>query len=111
MFRGAVRLVGGTAAIVGGGLALRALQGAPSALGASPVEIDAVAKGSPNYHDGGFSNLEPASTTSLTRQQQFMLARDVIGGSSSQHPSRLSPPSRTCRWRTSRSPGTAIRRP
>src|SRR5258708_6028773 len=43
MFWGAVRLVGGTAALVGGGLALRALQGAPAALGASPVEIDAVA--------------------------------------------------------------------
>ena len=84
MFRGAVRLVGGTAALVGGGLALRALQGAPAALGASPVEIDAVAKRSSNYHDGVFRNLEPASSTSLTRQQQFMLAREVIGGNSNQ---------------------------
>ena len=86
MIRGAVRLVGGTAALVGGGLALRALQGAPAALGASPVEIDAVAKRSSNYHDGVFRNLEPASSTSLTRQQQFMLAREVIGGNSNQHP-------------------------
>jgi L-ascorbate metabolism protein UlaG (beta-lactamase superfamily) len=91
MFWGAVRLVGGTAALVGGGLALRALQGAPAALGASPVEIDAVAKRSPNYHDGAFSNLEPASSTSLTRQQQFTLAREVIGGSSNQHPSQPVP--------------------
>ena len=91
MFWGAVRLVGGTAAMVGGGWALRALQGAPAALGASPVEIDAVAKRSPNYHDGVFSNLEPASATSLTRQQQFMLAREVIGGSSNQHPSQPVP--------------------
>jgi L-ascorbate metabolism protein UlaG (beta-lactamase superfamily) len=91
MFWGAVRLVGGTAALVGGGLALRALQGAPAALGASPVEIDTVAKRSPNYHDGVFSNLEPPSSTSLTRQQQFTLAREVIGGSSSQHPSQPVP--------------------
>jgi L-ascorbate metabolism protein UlaG (beta-lactamase superfamily) len=86
MLGAAVRLVGGTAAIVGGGWLLRALQGAPEALGASPVEIDAVAKGSPNYHDGVFANLEPASSVSLTRQEQFILAREVIGGSANQHP-------------------------
>ena len=82
----AARLVGGTAALIGGGFALRALQGAPEALGASPVEIDAVAKGSPNYHDGVFTNLEPSSTVNLTRQQQFVLAREVIGGSADQNP-------------------------
>jgi L-ascorbate metabolism protein UlaG (beta-lactamase superfamily) len=85
------RLVGGTAAVVGGGWALRALQGAPEALGASPVEIDGTTKGSPNYHDGVFVNLEPASDTSLTRQQQFVLAREVIGGSSNQHPAEPVP--------------------
>ncbi|BBY31848.1 MBL fold metallo-hydrolase [Mycolicibacterium sediminis] len=86
MMREAVRLIGGTAAIVGGGWALRALQGAPSALGASPVEIGAVAKRSPNYHDGVFVNLEPASETSLTREQQFLLVRDVVANGAVQRP-------------------------
>ena len=82
----AVRLIGGTAAIVGGGWALRALQGTPSALGASPVEIGAVAKRSPNYRDGVFVNLEPASETSLSREEQFLLLRDVVGNGAAQRP-------------------------
>ncbi len=86
MYWRAARLIGGTAAIAGGGWALRAISGAPEALGASPVDIDAVAEGSPHYHDGVFTNLDPASETSLTREQQFMLVRDVVGGGASQHP-------------------------
>jgi L-ascorbate metabolism protein UlaG (beta-lactamase superfamily) len=85
------RLIGGTAAAVGGGWALRALQGTPEALGASPVEIDPVTKSSPHYRDGVFVNLEPASDISLTRQEQFMLAFDIIGGGSGQHPSEPVP--------------------
>ncbi|MDT5107925.1 MAG: hypothetical protein QOI25_5438, partial [Mycobacterium sp.] len=91
MLREAVRLVGGTAALVGGGWVLRAMQGAPAALGASPVEVVAVTKASPNYHDGVFKNLEPSSTVSLTRQEQWVLAREIIGGSSRQHPSQPIP--------------------
>jgi L-ascorbate metabolism protein UlaG (beta-lactamase superfamily) len=91
VFWQAARLVGGTAAVFAGSWALRALQGAPEALGASPVEIGAAAKGSPNYHDGVFVNLEPSSMISLSRHEQFMLARDVIGGGSSQHPPRAVP--------------------
>ncbi len=85
MFWQAARLIGGTAAIVGGGLALRAVQGAPEALGASPMEIDTVARRSPHYHDGVFVNMEPASEVSLTREEQFILARDLIAGSAT-HP-------------------------
>jgi L-ascorbate metabolism protein UlaG (beta-lactamase superfamily) len=91
VFWRAARLVGGTAAVVAGGWALRALSGAPEALGASPVEIGAVAKRSPNYHDGVFANVEPASDVGLTRQQQFILAREVIGGSTDQHPAEPVP--------------------
>ncbi len=91
MFREAVRVVGGTAAVVTGGWALRALQGAPAALGASPVEINPVVKGSPNYHDGVFRNLEPSSETSLTRREQWMLVREVVGGASRQHPAEPIP--------------------
>jgi L-ascorbate metabolism protein UlaG (beta-lactamase superfamily) len=90
VFWRAARLISGTAAVVGGGWALRALHGAPEALGASPVEIDGTTKRSPNYCDGVFVNLEPASEASLTRQQQFLLVRDVIGGGS-QHPTEPVP--------------------
>ena len=38
-----------------------------------------------------FVNLEPASPVSLTRQEQFLLVREVIGGSSRQHPSEPVP--------------------
>jgi L-ascorbate metabolism protein UlaG (beta-lactamase superfamily) len=91
MFWRAARLVGGTAAVAGGGWILRALSGTPEALGASPAEIDATANRSPNYRDGVFANLEPASESSLTRQQQFMLVRDVLGGNSDQQPPRPVP--------------------
>ena len=87
MIGAALRIGFGTASLLAGGWALRALQGTPSALGASPVEIDGIAKSSPNYKDGVFVNLESASPASLTRQEQFLLVREVIGGSSSQHPS------------------------
>jgi L-ascorbate metabolism protein UlaG (beta-lactamase superfamily) len=86
MFWRAARLIGGTASVVAGGWVLRTLQGTPEALGASPVEIDPVARRSKNFHDGAFVNLEPASETSTSRQQQFVLARDIIGGNPNQHP-------------------------
>ena len=38
-----------------------------------------------------FVNLEPASPISLTRQEQFLLVREVVGGSSGQHPSEPIP--------------------
>ncbi len=42
MISAALRIGFGTASVLAGGWALRALQGTPSALGASPVEIDGV---------------------------------------------------------------------
>ena len=86
MLRQAVRLVGGTAAVVSGGWALRALRGAPEALGASPLDINPVAKNSPNWHDGVFENLEPASEASLTRQQQFRLVGEVLTSNDGRRP-------------------------
>ncbi|CAJ1579980.1 MBL fold metallo-hydrolase [[Mycobacterium] wendilense] len=80
MLRSAIRLVGGTAALATGGWVLRALQGAPSALGAGADAIAKVADGSPNYHDGVFHNLEPASMISLTRQDQWRLLHDMFDG-------------------------------
>jgi L-ascorbate metabolism protein UlaG (beta-lactamase superfamily) len=91
MIGAALRIGFGTASLLAGGWALRAIQGAPSALGASPVEIDGIAKRSPHYKDGVFVNLESASPASLTRQEQFLLVREVVGGSSRQHPSEPVP--------------------
>ena len=91
MIGAALRIGFGTASLLAGGWALRALQGTPSALGASPAEIDGVAKSSPNYRDGVFVNLDPASPISLTRQEQFLLVREVVGGSSASIPSEPVP--------------------
>lgn len=75
----ALRLVGGTATLVTGGFVLRALSGAPSALGAGPLAIHAVADGSPNFHDGAFFNNEPSSTTpNLTRDDQIEIVRRLL---------------------------------
>ncbi len=76
----AIRLVGGAAALATGGFVLRALQGAPSALGAGSEDIARVADCSSNYRDGVFHNLEPASAVSLTRQDQWRLIHDMFGG-------------------------------
>ena len=61
MVRAALRLAAGTAH-------WRPVDGccgrctdAPAALGADPASIRAVAERSPNYRDGVFDNLEPAS--------------------------------------------------
>ena len=89
MIRQAVRIAGGTASLATGGWLLRALHGAPSALGAGPVAIASDvsrAGGSPNFRDGVFVNLEPASNISLTREQQFALARGIVAGGGEQRP-------------------------
>lgn len=86
MLRRALRLMWGTAALAAGGWVLRALNGAPAALGAGPVDINAVAANSPNYHDGVFVNLEPPSGTELTREQQAGLVRELLTSSAVQRP-------------------------
>ena len=82
----AMRLVGGTAALAAGGWVLRALNGAPAALGAGPVDLAAAAGTSPNYRDGVFANLEPPSGTALTREDQAGLLRELMFGGSAQKP-------------------------
>lgn len=86
MLQRAVRLAGGTAALAAGGWALRALNGAPAALGASPVDIAVAAGASPNFRDGVFVNLEDPSGTALTREQQAGLLRDLLVGGAAQRP-------------------------
>ena len=80
MLRGALRLGIGTVTLLGGGWALRALRGAPAALGASPLAISAVAAGSPNYRDGAFANIDPASMIEVNREEQRILLREMLHG-------------------------------
>ena len=79
MLRGALGLAFGTTTLLGGGWLLRALHGAPAALGAGPLEIRPVAEHSPNYHNGVFANIDPASSISLDREQRRLLLREAVG--------------------------------
>lgn len=73
MLRAALRLAVGTVSLATGGWVLRALRGAPAALGAQPSDIRAVADRSPNFRDGVFVNLEPASFNIDTEEQRNIL--------------------------------------
>jgi L-ascorbate metabolism protein UlaG (beta-lactamase superfamily) len=77
--RAALRFGFGTASLLAGSWLLRALRGTPAALGASPAEIEAVARRSPNFSDGVFVNIEPAASISLDREQRRLLARELVG--------------------------------
>ncbi|MCT7657530.1 MBL fold metallo-hydrolase [Mycobacterium deserti] len=91
MIGGALRFGFGTASLLAGGWALRALHGTPAALGASPAEIEAVARRSPHFSDGAFVNLEPSSTMSLEREEQRQIIWDLLGSRSVSRPSRPIP--------------------
>ncbi len=84
--RGALRLVAGTATLATGGWALRALNGAPAALGAGPGAIHAVADGSPNYRDGTFVNLDPTSMLDLDREEQRLVLWDIVSSRAASRP-------------------------
>jgi L-ascorbate metabolism protein UlaG (beta-lactamase superfamily) len=86
MIRGAVRIGFGTASLLAGGWVLRAAHGAPAALGATPVEIEPVARRSPNYRDGAFANLEPATAPGIDSEEQRQIIWDLIGSRGSSKP-------------------------
>ena len=117
MLRGALRLAAGTVSLATGGWVLRALHGAPAALGAQPSDIRAVAERSPNFRDGVFVNLEPASKFSIDREEQRLMLWEVVGGLG-RHPTRGGDPVGYPRGREpsrplparSRSAGSATRR-
>src|ERR1700734_3717809 len=79
MLRGALRLAVGTVSLATGGWVLRALHGAPAALGAQPSNIRGVAERSPNFHDGVFVNLEPASLN-IDREEQRNILWELLSG-------------------------------
>ena len=89
--RAALRFGFGTASLLAGGWVLRALNGAPAALGASPAEIEAVAQRSPNYQDGVFVNVDPASGISLDSEEQRKIVWDLIGSRDAAKPPRAIP--------------------
>ncbi len=70
-----------------GGWVLRALRGTSDSVGAGPRHIRPVAARSPNYRDGAFANLDPASTISFDREQRRLLIREVFGSRSRGRPS------------------------
>ena len=86
MLRAALRFGFGTASLLAGSWVARALHGAPAALGAGPGEIHAVAQGSPNYRDGSFANIDPASTVSMDREQQRLLIGEFFGARTARRP-------------------------
>jgi len=86
VFKQAARLAGGTATLAAGGWVLRALHGAPAALGADTGAIAAVTKDSPHYRDGVFVNREPSSMVSMNREEQRMLVRDLLLGRTAGRP-------------------------
>jgi L-ascorbate metabolism protein UlaG (beta-lactamase superfamily) len=86
MVRAALRFGFGSASLLAGGWVLRALHGAPLALGATPAEIAAVAQRSSNFKDGVFVNIDPASMISLDREQRRLLVRELLLGRDSGRP-------------------------
>ena len=78
MVRSRLRLVAGTASLAAGGWLLRALHGAPAALGADPASIRAVAERSPHFQDGVFANLDPATVYQMDREELRLIAWELI---------------------------------
>lgn len=91
MLRGSLRLAATAAALAAGGWVLRALYGAPAALGATPAAIQAVAERSPNYRDGVFVNAEPASRFNLDREQRRLIVGELLGRSEASRPAASIP--------------------
>ncbi|PND55822.1 hypothetical protein CRM90_20370 [Mycobacterium sp. ENV421] len=86
MLRAALRLAAGTASLAGGGWLLRALNDAPASLGAGPADIRPVADASPNYREGVFHNLEPASALRLDSEESRLVLFDMLSSRSASRP-------------------------
>src|SRR5262245_36861879 len=84
--RAALRFGFGTASMLAGTWVLRALRGAPAALGAPPAEIEVVSRRSPNFRDGAFVNVDPASGISLDREEQRQIVWELIGSRGKSQP-------------------------
>lgn len=86
MVRRALRLAAGTASLAAGTWLLRALHGTPAALGADAASIRAVSEQSPNYRDGAFVNLDPASMFTLDREELRLIVWELVARHSASRP-------------------------
>jgi L-ascorbate metabolism protein UlaG (beta-lactamase superfamily) len=86
MVWGTLRLAAGTASLAAGSWMVRALHGAPAALGADPASIQAVTANSPHYRDGVFVNLDPASVYKMDRQQLGLVVWELMGNRGESRP-------------------------
>jgi L-ascorbate metabolism protein UlaG (beta-lactamase superfamily) len=86
VLRSALRLAAGTASLATGGWLLRALHGSFTAVGGDPASIRAVCEGSPNYSDGVFENIDPASVQLMDREQLALIAWELLGPRSESRP-------------------------
>lgn len=92
----ALRVAAGTATLAAGGWTLRALRETPGALGAGAAAIRAVSEGSPNYRDGVFHNLEPASAVRLDNEENRLVLFDMIGSNAVSRPGAPVPLAELC---------------
>jgi len=86
VLRSALRLAAGTASLATGGWLLRALNDAPASLGAGPAEIRPVADSSPNYREGVFHNLEPATALRLDSEESRLVLFDLFSTRAASRP-------------------------
>lgn len=89
--RPALRLAAATATLMVSGWVLRALRGAPAALGAKPAAIHAVTAGSPHCRDGVFVNDDPAPPLGSNREEQRFVLRQLIVGRTGRRPAAAIP--------------------
>ena len=114
MLGAALRFAVGTATVAAGGWALRALQGAPAAVGRRPGEIGRVAKQSPNYRDGVFVNIDPAlaGQPGPGRAIRAAIIRELVGSRDSARPAQADPVGRCRRtWHHAARPRRHLVRP
>jgi len=81
-----LRLAAGTASLAAGSWFLRALHGAPAALGADPASIQAASEASPNYRDGSFVNLDPSSLYMMDREQLRLIGWELLAARKASRP-------------------------
>lgn len=89
--RRALRLAAGTASLAAGGWLVRALHGAPAALGANPATIRAISEGSPRYRDGSFVNLDPGSIYVMGREELRLILWEFVGNRGGSRPAKPIP--------------------
>jgi len=108
MLRSALRLAAGTASVAAGGWLLRALHGSVTAIGGDPASIGAACEASPNYHDGVFENLDPASVQLMDLEQFRIIAWELLGPRSESRPKKPIPLAAPQIYRGSTSPASAL---